>query len=89
MKSSPWFDVYLVCVKSTVKILSFFVAFLDNMIFAYELPIYWGSFHKLRLHFFEFFDHVRTLVCTFTFVDLAFCWPPTPIYKRNLWKLPK
>ena len=33
IKSSPQFDTYLVNVKSTVKISSFFVAFLENMNF--------------------------------------------------------
>ena len=56
----PWnlhrrFDDYFVCVKYMAKILSFFVVFLDIMNFTFELPIYWGSFHKLHLQFFEFF----------------------------------
>ena len=32
----------------------------------FQPPSLW-SFHKLRLHFLAFFDHLRTLVCRFHF----------------------
>ena len=32
---------------------------------------------QIMFAFLAFFDHIRTLVCTFTVVNLAFFWPPT------------
>ena len=44
-----------------------------------------GAFHKLRLHFLVFFDHIPPLVCTFYVVNYTFFRPPTHLKcKRNL-----
>ena len=52
------FDIYLVNVKTMRKIAQIFVAFSEKLNFT-NITSLLGSFHKLRLHFWEFFDHVR------------------------------
>ena len=43
-----------------------------------------GSFHKLCLHFFAFFEHIRRLICTFTIVNIVFFRQSTEPYVQ-LW----